>query len=783
MSPLTRRLFRMMVSMKGQVISIVVVMALALMSLISTHMTAVNLENSMNLYYQETNLADLQVELTRIPSSAVYDIERLPEIDRVQGRITTEVPFVVDDPEERVRVKVVSVPDRDVVINALFPIAGTMVRQETSQVTVLEQFATGRSIQIGDRIRPYINGREIPLEVMGIAGQPEFVYLMEDEQNLLPDPAGYGVLFVSEELLAGLTGYRDSYNELLITLNPEADSKIVADMLEDELDRYGLRRVIQRQDMLSYSMMEEELNQVRAMSRVLPVLFLSVAALIIYIVLSRTVKNDRMGIGIMKALGYSHFQILMHYVQFSLLLGLGGGILGMITGTWVSDMFTRLYIQFMNIPMLEMRILPESYLVAMAATIFFCILSGLAGARKTLRIRPADSMRPEPPTDGHRLLIERITFLWSRIAFSWKMVLRNLFRNKRRYITLALGITLTFGVTMVAINMGGVWQTLFDEQYGQIYAMDYNVDFDGMKSHGTVREIQQMAEIGTIEPRLEMPVEIRHHRERKSLSVIGIPLESEMYNLERQPGEPLEMQDDLLYITEGLKKSMGIEKGDQVLVRNFLPDRDDFWIEVGDSVVQYLGFNGYMTLSSMEERIALPDHITGVSLTSGDDMAAILDDADHVRQVQSVGQMKEMFEEFSELIVVTIGILVMLGGIIGFAIVYNITLISINERVMEFSSLRVLGFHRRELFRMISRENALVTIAGIVLGIPFGRILVRVMMESLATEVYFMPIEVGTMVVPQTIVAVVIFVVIAQLATFVKIRNLSFIEALKNRVT
>lgn len=783
MSPLTRRLFRMMVSMKGQVISIVVVIALALMSLISTHMTAVNLENSMNRYYEETNLADVQVEVIRIPSSAIYEVERWPEIDRAQGRITKEVPLVVEDPKERVRVKLVSVPDKDRSLNALYPIAGSMVRRETNYVTVLEQFAVGRSIEIGDRMTPYINGREVPLEVLGIAGQPEFVYLMEDEQNLLPDPTGYGVLFVSEELLAGLTGYRDSYNEVLITLKPGVDPKVMADRLEDEWDRYGLRRVLQQEDMLSYSMMEEELNQVRGMSRVLPILFMSVAALIIYIVLSRTVKNDRMGIGILKALGYSHIQILMHYVQFSLLLGLAGGVLGIISGTWVSAIFIGLYIQFMNIPVLEMRILPESYVMALAATMGFCTVAGVVGARKTLKIHPADSMRPEPPVDGHRLWIERVAFVWNRIAFSWKMVLRNLFRNKRRYITLALGITLTFGVTMVAINMGGVWQTLFEQQYGQIYAMDYNVDFDGMKSYGALREIQQMAKVDKIEPRLEMPVEIRHHRERKSLSIIGVPRESQMYHLESQPGEALEMKDGLLYITEGLKKTMNIQQGHQVLVRNFLPERDDFWIEVGEPVLQYLGFNGYMTLKTMEEQIALPHHITGVSLTSEEDIAATLEKADLVRQVQSVGQMKEMFEEFSEMIVVTIGILVILGGIIGFAIVYNITLISINERIMEFSSLRVLGFHRREIFRMISRENALVTSLGILLGIPFGRILVKAMMESMATEVYYMPVEVGGGVIIQTVIAVVFFVVIAQLATFVKIRNVSFIEALKNRVT
>jgi putative ABC transport system permease protein len=181
--------------------------------------------------------------------------------------------------------------------------------------------------------------------------------------------------------------------------------------------------------------------------------------------------------------------------------------------------------------------------------------------------------------------------------------------------------------------------------------------------------------------------------------------------------------------------------------------------------------------------VADPGHITGLSVKTSANLTNILEDAHNVQQVQSLTQMRELFEEYSEMIVVTIGIMVMLGGIIGFAIVYNITLISINERVMEFSSLRVLGFHRKEIFRMITRENAIMSLIGILLGIPLGRWMMASMMDAMSTEVYSMPGTVSNKVVVQTAVAVVMFVTVAQLATFVKIRNLSFIEALKNRMT
>jgi putative ABC transport system permease protein len=352
---------------------------------------------------------------------------------------------------------------------------------------------------------------------------------------------------------------------------------------------------------MSYKLMEEELNQVSAMARVLPTLFMSVAALIIYIVLSRTVKNDKMSIGVMKSLGYSNRQILMHYIQFSLIIGLVGGLLGVIAGTWISGFYVQLYVQYMNIPLLRTRIIPESYLLALVITLVFCVVAGLAGARRVIGIHPADAMRPEPPADGHRLLIERVTFLWKRIAFSWKMVIRNIFRNKRRYATLALGIALTYRVTLVAMNMGGVWDHLFDEQYGRMYTMDYNIDFNRMTSHNTISELRQLAPWKLLNPGWNCPWRCAMTGTENHSVWWAFPKTARCTIWKASPGVPLNLQHNRLYLTSGVAKVLEVEPGDLVLVKNYLPDRDDFWIEYGGEVNQYLGMNGYMTLETMEQ--------------------------------------------------------------------------------------------------------------------------------------------------------------------------------------
>ena len=166
-----------------------------------------------------------------------------------------------------------------------------------------------------------------------------------------------------------------------------------------------------------------------------------------------------------------------------------------------------------------------------------------------------------------------------------------------------------------------------------------------------------------------------------------------------------------------------------------------------------------------------------------DDITGSLKDVKNIRLVQSVGDMQEAMVEYMDMIIASMGTMMLFGGILGFAIVYNITTVSINERIMEFSSLRVMGFEKKEIFMLVTRENAFMTAIGIIMGIPLGYGMIKGLENSISTEIYTIP----AIILPSTyliaLVATVIFVAIAQYATYRKIRHLNFIDALKNRVS
>ncbi|SES83125.1 putative ABC transport system permease protein [Natronincola peptidivorans] len=787
MKKLDVRLLRLIKNSKGQFISVTVMVILALTVYVSFSMMADNLNDSIFYYYDETNFGDVFVEVVRIPKTAIDRLHRIEGVEAAQGRVSSEVPLRVEDPNEKVRVRIVSIPKETDAINSLHTLEGRELQQTDIRATaVLQQFTDARGIEVGDKITPYIAGREYPLDVVGIVGSPEYIYLMENEQSLLPTPEKFGVIYVTEDFAQSALGYQGSYNEVMIKIDENYLHQIdrIVDDIEDQLDRYGVSRVTKREDQLSHSMMMQEVEQLENMSTAITLLFLIVAAVIINVMLSRLVKNDRMSIGVMKALGYSNLDILGHYTKYSLLIGLTGSIVGMVLSIPLSMLFTDMYMMFMNIPMLQMEIYYIYFVYGILLTSGFCIASGLAGARSVLKIFPADSMRPEAPKAGGRIWLEKIKAIWDKISFSWKMVIRNILRNKRRAAFLVAGIALTYGITMVPVFMSSVWTNIFLLQYGELQTMDYNIDFAHPMSGNAIRELTQVIEVDHIEPKTEIPFELRNGWKKKIVSVIGVPRDTEFYHFKSPTGQPIEVPKNGIILVDRLADSLGVKVGDEILIKNFMPDKEDERIVVKGVIEQYLGTNAYMDIEALNALMGEKGMVTGALVASRDDVIPKLQDVENIRQIQSVEDMKNSFLEFMDMIIYSVGVLMVFGGVLGFAIVYNVTVISISERILEFSSLRVLGFDKKEIYKMISRENGLMTILGIVLGIPVAYGMCVAMVNAMVTtDIFGIPLIIDISSYFIAGVATIIFVALAQLATIRKIYRLNFIDALKNRIS
>ncbi len=783
MKKLDIRLLRMIKHSKGQFISVVVIVAVALLIYMLFNVTSINIRSAVDNYYALTNLNDIHIQLVKIPKGALSELLTIEGVKTVQGRVSFDVPLQVENKDERVNIRLISIPPDEEKINILYRLSGKRAKLGIDNAFLLEQFAKARNIGPGDKLSPKINGRVHELSVSGIAASSEFIYLMENEQAIMPVPEKFGVAFVSEEFAQSVSGYGGSYNELLVIVEDESKMDDVIDRLEKKLDKYGVKRMIERKDQLSHNVLIQKMDGVEKMATILPVMFLSVGAIIISIMLSRIVQNDRMAIGVLKALGYSNLSIMSHYTKYVLAIGMIGSFIGITGGLLLAGPFSQLFAVYFNIPLIRIGIYYGFIISALILTSVFCILSGLIGARSVLRIMPADSMRPEAPKSGKRILLERIVFLWRRVAFSWKMVIRNIMRNKRRFAFLVLGLALAYAINTVPLFEAEAFTDIFELQFGQYQKMDYTIEFSRPMNKQVIKDLSHLIDASIMEPELKFPFELKNGWREKTTGVIGLPRSTRLYEFRNSQDVKVTLPEKGFFITEALSKTLQVKKGDRITIKNFVPGKDDIVITVSDVIKQYLGANAYMDIEAMQELLADQQMITGVSMKSQDEVKEKLKDVYNISAVNSVADMKNSFMEYLDTMYVAIVFYLVFGGILGFAIIYNATIIGIAERNMEFASLRVMGFDKKDIFRMVNRENFVMTFIAILVGMPIGLGMINGIINAFSTDIITFPKIIAPSIFINAAAATIFFVVIAQLAARRKIYTMNFIDALKSRIS
>ncbi len=780
MKKLDKRLFRMIKTTKGQYIAVLAIIVTGIFVFTAVSNSAINLRDAIDEYYVEANFADVFIKGTGIPGNLEGKLLGDHEIKQVDARIVFDTKMITDKEDNNADVRVVSVDKHENEISKLFIKSGKRDLDEKS-VIVIEQFASARGIKIGDSIQIKINGKPHKYNVSGIASSSEYVYMMQNEQALLPDPEGFGIVFIEENYLRKIYGSGGSFNEMLVKLNEGGNIEKTAEYLENSLDDYGVTRVIKKSDQLSNSMLSEEISGLEMMSKSIPVVFLVFAGIMLSTMLSRIVKKDRTSIGVLKALGFMNSEIVIHYLKYAASVGIIGGLAGSLIGTALSGMMTNYYLVFFNIPMLTVKVYYYRIFVSVLLSLMFCVAAGFWGVKGILRINPAEAMKPESPKQGRRIFIENIKPIWNHVPFSWKIVLRSIFREKKKFVFIGAAVSITCGMMIMTIWMINVMDVMFNKHYGEFIKAQYNVSFDGFKNDDVVNEFKESISIKNMEGRIEIPFEIINGKKSKIVNIIGLKKDTVFYDFKDMNGNNAYIPSDGILISSNLANALNIKIGDEILLDSFVDD-DSNYVRVKGIIKQSLGINAYIDIDYLRECFLDKRTINGVYINSDDDVINKLEDMKNIT-VQSQYDMKKAFEEFTAITAMSMGFMVVFSGLLGFIIVYSMTLMSINERTLEFSSLRVMGFSKKEIFSMLIRENMIMTVIGIVAGIPMGLWLIAYLGESFTTDVYTMnePVNLSNIVV--SIILTIVFIMLAQLMTYAKINKLDFMQALKNRIS
>ncbi|MFA9398090.1 MAG: FtsX-like permease family protein, partial [Clostridiaceae bacterium] len=564
------------------------------------------------------------------------------------------------------------------------------------------------------------------------------------------------------------------------------DADIIKKYINENFGDKGVYFVSTKEEQLSYRMTEEEIRGEISMAQSLPLVFLIVALLILSIIIKKLVENDRLSIGILKSMGYNNKTLIGYYTKLTIFIGLSGSMMGIIIGGIGSYQFTKVYTEFFQVPMLSYNFDGKYIVQAIVISVCFSVLSGLIGARGVIHLMPQESMKPKTIASGKHIFIEK-TKWYSKLKFTNKMVIRNILRQKGRFFLVVFGVALSCSMLLLPFAFRGLMNSMFIEQYEKYQVYDYDVSFKTPLAKDEIDDFKNEYKDSYMEEYSYIPIEIIFNGDFRTTMIIGVKENSKVYNLINPKEQELKISKGDFYITEGLAKSFGIEKGDTITLKKYFGQENEIKVIVTDIVQQKLGSNGFMLASDIQDKFIDSKEskditFNGVYIQGNINEDKILEN-ENVANINSVKKLIDTFKQFTALIMMSLGVMIVFSGIFAFVVIYIVSIITINERKHEFSSLRVLGLKKSEIFSIISRENMIASIFGIILGIPLGKLLLLYLSSYFSNDLYSITIDLKPNMIIFATLSCFVFVILGQLITKSKINKLDFIEALKQRIS
>lgn len=786
MNKLNRMLIREILNSKGQFIAAVAVVFAGIVMFSTSFMSYKNLKNSVDSYYEEYRFMNYYAEVQGISPTGISEVKSMKGVKDVVGRISVDVGADMDN-SKRITVRIISMPDEgNPSVNRLvFTSGGSLDKKDQYSCLVSKKFSEVYRLEKDSTLKVIIDLKTYEFNVDGIVDSPEYIYAMKSNIDISPSAEKFGIVYIKESAAKSILGTGHLYNQVHVVFENNVEEDLLIDELEDTLKSYGFISGIKRKDQLSNMMLDNEISELEEIAFMFPMLFLTVAATIIYIMQRRIINNQRTLIGVMKAIGYTNIRILWHYILYSLIIALTGAISGVFTGFLLSIKLTKVYNNIFSIPVMKTEIYLSLLVFGVLMSSGFCLLAGYSSAKRVLKIDPAQAMRSEAPNTGRRIFLERIGFIWNRLHFGWKMSIRNIFRSRTRTLFTVVGMMATIMFFMVSFFFLDSIDYLLYQNFFVFQKQDYKIAFSKPSSYYDAIELQSIEGIRKVEPVLEIPIEIQNGWRKEQTLAIGIIEGNDFYRLIDNSFNPLKVPKEGILIAHTIAEKLDIKKGDMVKVKLYLSNAIDKDIKVAGIVKQYAGFRCYMNIEELgritEEGVFATGALASVDGDKDDTVIKKLYDISGVETIEKRSDVIKDFAQFLELMYTFVGFMIFFGTIMGFSIIFNTTVINIMERRRELASLKVLGYTSKEVESTILRENIMIGVISIIPGAVLGKFMCILLAKMFSNEIFALEVIISSKTYTIAIFSIFLFAVLAQYANKKNISGLDMVEVLKNR--
>lgn len=596
-----------------------------------------------------------------------------------------------------------------------------------------------------------------------------------------------------QELADAKQEYEDGYAEA----QPElADAR--QQIADGEQELKDLEKpewyVMDREDVTSAKGFADDAERIDNIGQVFPWIFFLVAALISLTTMTRMVEEQRQQIGTLKALGYRDGAIAMKYLCYAMLATVTGAVIGVVIGEklfpWViMNAYGMLYL---GLPEYLTPLNWEQGLLAILTSIACTGLATLFSCWREMRAKPSELMRPEPPKNGRRVLLERVTILWKHLGFTQKSTVRNLFRYKKRFFMTVIGIGGCMGLMLVGFGLQDSITAIAKNQFVELftYQAAVVVNSESKEQKDALREQAEMFDgMGSTLEMFAQNVKLTAGDESMS-AIMEVPQDPSVVDQfftfrDRRSKESYEFPEDGIAISEKTAKMLGVSVGDTIKVGE--ENKEGREVTISIIIENYVEHYIFMAPSLYESVWQETPNYNQILMKYEDtsdryeeNLGQMMIEQDGVVGVTFVSDLEAEIDDMLQALNIVIVVLIVSAGLLAFVVLYNLNNINITERKRELATLKVLGFYDMEVAEYVYRENVILTILGILAGAGIGLALHQYIIHTVEVDMMMF----GRTVFPRSYLfsglLTLVFSLFVNYMMYYRLKKIDMIESLKS---
>lgn len=749
---LKKKMIRDVLKNKSQFITILLMVMVGVMVYAGIEAYMDGMTDTANRFYTKNNLPDVNVIGTSFTKDDLNDIKSIDNVVDAERKLT----LTMNDAKNNDKSYLVNVIEENN-ISKFYVKDGTSFDKEKDGVWLDYFYAKENNIKVGDKISFKYEKYVFNEKVNGLIYVPDHVYDVKDESQIMPNHKTYGFLYMSSNELEGFIkdeaknklnsklgknlsdeefnklnptfNFEDNipYNYIMVDVKTKKDVNKVKDEIEKRVE--NAKATISIEKTSSYAMYQGEIDEGAAYVGIFSGLFLFIAMLSVITTMTRIIKNQKLEIGTLKALGFSKYKITRHYVGYGFWVALLGALLGILLGRYfLGSVFLNIEMSFFEMPEGRVFIKPLTYVASLLVVIITSIITFLT-CYKELRKKPADSLRNELPSVNEKSLNITTKGIFKKFSFSSKWNLRDIIRNKFRTITGVIGIVGCCTLIVCALGMLNSMNNFIKIQFDDLYNFDYKLN---LKENVKQSRIDELTDKYGNNTSMTLNIEIKDDNDNREANTLFVD-DSNGYVRFANKDYKFKTLDrnDGVYVTYKFSDKYNLKIGDKIS-----------WRVYGSKTYYKSKIVGYIRDPEVQGVTATRSYIESIGINYKPDSIYTNKDLKNVKQingvnvVQGIDELKTAIKSMLSMMREMIIIIILFAILLGVVIIYNMGILSYSEKEYQFATLKVLGFNSRKIKNIFTKQNSIICIISTIIGLPLGYFLTSYLFKVCLDENY-----------------------------------------------